>query len=82
MNCVVNLFFDESKVMVAIPSKAVVFDKSKNFVMVFKDKNNIETREVEVYKTVGDKSYITKGLQSGEKIISKEQLYIYDAIND
>jgi cobalt-zinc-cadmium efflux system membrane fusion protein len=60
----------------------VVFDKSKNFVMVFKDKNNIETREVSIYKTVGDKTYITQGLQTGEKVISQQQLFIYDAIND
>jgi cobalt-zinc-cadmium efflux system membrane fusion protein len=50
--------------------------------MVFKDKNNIETREVSIYKTVGDKTYITQGLQTGEKVISQQQLFIYDAIND
>jgi cobalt-zinc-cadmium efflux system membrane fusion protein len=82
MNCVVNLQFDETQQLIAVPSKSVVFDKSKNFVMVFKDKNNIETREVSIYKTVGDKTYITQGLQTGEKVISQQQLFIYDAIND
>ena len=82
MNCVVNLQFDEMKEMISIPSKAIVFDKNKNFVMVYKSKNDIETREVKIYKTSGDKSYIASGLESGEKIISKEQLFIYDAIND
>lgn len=82
MNCVITLEYDESQQMLAIPSKSIVFDKSKNFVMVYKDKSHIETREVTTYKTVGDKAYIAKGLQEGEKVITKEQLFIYDAIND
>ena len=50
--------------------------------MIFKDKYNIETREVEVYKQVDDVTYIKKGLEAGEQIISKNQLLIYDALND
>jgi len=82
MNCIVTLEFDENQQMVAIPAKSVVFDKSKNFVMVYKDRNSIETRPVSIYKTAGEKAYIAQGLQSGEKVISKEQLFIYDAMND
>jgi cobalt-zinc-cadmium efflux system membrane fusion protein len=82
MNCVVNIEYNEAREMTAIPSKSVVFDKSKHFAMVFRDRNNIETREIKVYKTVGDKTYIEDGLRNGEKVISKEQLFIYDAIND
>lgn len=70
------------KNLTVIPSKSVVFDKSKNFVMVYKDKSHIETREVAIYKTVGDKTYISQGLAMGEKVISKDQLFVYDAIND
>jgi cobalt-zinc-cadmium efflux system membrane fusion protein len=82
MNSIVSIEFNEAREMTAIPSKAVIFDKSKHFVMVYKDKNNIETREVKVYKSVGDRSYIEEGLSNGENVISKEQLFIYDAIND
>lgn len=82
MNCVVNVLFNETKQMIAVSSKAIIFDKSKNFVMVYKDKSNIETREVTVYKISGDKAYISEGLKEGEEVISKEQLFIYDAIND
>jgi cobalt-zinc-cadmium efflux system membrane fusion protein len=82
MNCVVNVLFNETKQMIAVSSKAIIFDKSKNFVMVYKDKSNIETREVTVYRTSGDKAYISEGLKEGEQVISKEQLFIYDAIND
>jgi cobalt-zinc-cadmium efflux system membrane fusion protein len=65
-----------------VPSKAVIFDKNKYFVMVCNGKCNIETREVELFKTTGCKTYIEKGLKEGDRIISKSQLYIYDALND
>ena len=68
--------------MPAIPSKAIIFDKNKNFVMVYKDKCNIETREVELFKTIGDTTYIRSGLAAGEKVISQYQLLVYDALND
>jgi cobalt-zinc-cadmium efflux system membrane fusion protein len=82
MNASINLAYNEDKSMIAVPSSAVIFDKSKNYVMVFKDKYNIETREVEVYKQANQVTYISKGLNAGEKVISRNQLLIYDALND
>jgi len=68
--------------MIAVPSDALIFDKSKTYVMIFKDRNNIETRQVEVFRQVGDRAYISSGLQEGEKVITNNQLLIYDALND
>jgi cobalt-zinc-cadmium efflux system membrane fusion protein len=50
--------------------------------MVFKDKHNIETRRVEIYRQLGEITYIKSGLKEGETVISKNGLLIYDAIND
>lgn len=50
--------------------------------MVYKDRNHIETRVVEVYRQAGDNAYILDGLQEGETIVSQNQLLIYDALND
>ena len=82
MNATIKLSFNENESMIAIPSSAIVFDKSKNFVLVFKDAKNIETRPVEVYRQVGDLTYISSGLAENDKVITKNQLYIYDALND
>ncbi|MEL1245235.1 efflux RND transporter periplasmic adaptor subunit [Flavobacterium sp. DGU11] len=82
MNATVTVHFPDDKKFVAIPSEAVVFDKSKNFVMVFNAKDNVETREVTVYRALDDKTYISSGLKAGEKVIVKNNLLIYDAIND
>lgn len=82
MNATVTLKYSEHKELVAVPSSAVIFDKSKNWVMVFKDRNTIDTRQVEVYRQLGDVTYVSTGLQEGERVISKNGLMIYDALND
>lgn len=82
MRATIKLTFDEKEQMIAVPSKAVIFDKSKNFVMIFKDRNNIETRQVEVFRQLGEVTFIATGLTEGEKVITQNQLLIYDAIND
>lgn len=82
MNANIKLSFNEDQSMIAVPSHAIIFDKSKNFVMIFKDRNNIETRQVEVYRQVGDTTYISSGLKENEKVITNNQLFIYDALND
>lgn len=73
---------DGSNQLPAIPSSAMIFDKNKNYVMVYKDNCNIETRQVEIFDSIGDTTYIKSGVQEGEKVISSYQLLIYDAIND
>jgi len=79
----INIKYDDgNNQMTAIPAQAIIFDKNKNYVLVYKDKCNIETREVDIYDTIGETAYIKAGLQPGEKIISKYQLLVYDALND
>ena len=73
---------DNTPRMPAIPSEAIIFDKNKNYVMVYKDNCNIETREIEILEVAGKTTCIKSGLQLGEKVISKYQLLVYDALND
>lgn len=79
----INIRYDDGgNQLPAIPAQSVIFDKNRNYVMVYKDNCNIETREIEIYETIGDITYIKSGLKEGEKIISKYQLLVYDALND
>lgn len=82
MNASIKLSFNENNSMIAIPSQSIVFDKSKNYVMVFKDRHNIETRQVEVYRQVEDTTFIASGLVENEKVITNNQLFIYRALNE
>lgn len=82
MNCTVGVYYTEGKKMVQVPSSSVIFDKNKYWVMVFHDRHNIETRQISMYKQLGDVTYVKRGLNEGETVISKNGLLIYDAIND
>jgi len=82
MRASIKLSYTEDQQMLTVPSAAVIFDKSKNFVMLFKDRNNIQTRQIEVFRQVGDIAYVSVGLKEGEKVITKNQILIYDALND
>ena len=82
MNALIKLSYTEDQQAIAIPSSAIIFDKSKNYVMVFKNRNNIETREVKVLRQVGNITYISSGLQAGENVVTQNQLFIYSALND
>ena len=82
MSATVTLQFNENKKMIAVPSSSIIFDKSKNWVMIYKDRSHIETRQVDVYKQVGDTTYLSNGLNDNETVITQNQMLIYDALND
>ena len=82
MRAGIKVSYTENQKMIAIPSTSIVFDKSKNFVLIFKDKNNIETRQVEVFRQVGETTYLSSGVEAGEKVMTTNQLLIYDALNE
>lgn len=82
MNALIKLSYTEDEQTITIPSSAIIFDKSKNYVLVFKDRNNIETREVQVLRQVEKNTYLKSGLKEGENVITQNQLFIYSALND
>jgi cobalt-zinc-cadmium efflux system membrane fusion protein len=71
---------NENKQSVSVPAKAIVFDSSKNYVVVYNSKCDLKVREVSIIKTVDDVTYIGSGLNPGDKVISKNQLLLYDAL--
>ncbi len=82
MHATVTLRYEDGGQMATVPTGSVIFDRSKHYVMVFRGRSDIETREVDVLKSLGDVAYVRSGLKPGEKVISKNQLLVYDALND
>ncbi|GAB3824314.1 efflux RND transporter periplasmic adaptor subunit [Hymenobacter jeollabukensis] len=78
----INVLNTEDAKMLAVPAEAVIFDKDRNYVMVYRDRKHVDTREVKIDKTVGDVSYVASGLKDGDVIIAKNQLLVYDELND
>jgi cobalt-zinc-cadmium efflux system membrane fusion protein len=78
----VTIRYKENLSLPAVPSESVVFDDSKNFVVVYKSRTDIDARPIKIYKTVNGITYLSEGLQAGEVIVSKYHLLIYDSLTD
>src|SRR5438132_10205474 len=59
-----------------VPASAAFHSGTKNLVFVYGDGGSIEPREVELGPQVGDQIVVTKGLQSGEEIVSSANFLI------
>jgi len=82
MKASVKISYKQKEKMIAVPSSAVIFDKSQYYVMVYKDRFNIETHKVDVYRQLSDVTFIKSGIKAGDSVITHNQLLIYDALND
>ncbi|HEY4156135.1 MAG TPA: efflux RND transporter periplasmic adaptor subunit, partial [Puia sp.] len=71
----------ENKKMISIPSRALIFDHSQYYVLIYKSPSDITIRPVQVMNTVGDQSFISGGLTQGEKLIGTQALLIYQELN-
>ncbi len=67
--------------MLAIPSDALIFDRNLNWVLIYKDKCNIQTRKIDKVLQNSKYTYVNNGVQAGERVITNRQLLIYSAIN-
>lgn len=78
----VRIVYKEDLNLLTIPSRAVIFEHSKNYVVVYKDTCNVFVREIDIYKTLNEKTYIMgRVLKPGNLILSRSQLLIYNALN-
>ena len=68
-------------VMLSVPSSALVFERSRNFVLVYHDRDHIETRPVTPGPSAGGITYLRTGLKPGERVVSKDPLLLYHALN-
>lgn len=71
----------ENKMCLAVPSSAIIFDHSQNFVLVFHSPSEITITPVQVISAVGDKTFVKAGVTEGEKVISSQAILIYNALN-
>jgi cobalt-zinc-cadmium efflux system membrane fusion protein len=75
----VRIRYKEDLRLITIPSKAVIFEQSKNYVVVYRDTCDVFVREIEIYKTLNEKTYlIGTSLKKGDLIVTRSQLLIYN----
>ena len=71
----------DNKKTVSIPSRALIFDHSQYYVLIYKSRSDITIRPVQVLNTVGERTFISEGVTEGERLIGTEALLIYQELN-
>jgi cobalt-zinc-cadmium efflux system membrane fusion protein len=71
----------ENKMALSISSKALIYDNSRYYVLVYNGHGDASITPVEVLNTSGDKTYIKSGAKEGEKVISSDAIQIYGELN-
>jgi membrane fusion protein, heavy metal efflux system len=82
MVATVKIFAEEERQAIAVPTSSIIFDKSLHYVVIYKSAKELEVREVEIDKTTNGTTYLKSGVNVGEKVVSKNQLFIYDALTE
>jgi cobalt-zinc-cadmium efflux system membrane fusion protein len=65
-----------------LPASAVISQDGKNYVVVYGSPEHVKIAEVEVIKTVGDKTYVRSGVDAGQVVITKHQLFIFNQLTN
>ena len=65
---------------ICVPSSAIVSQDGRNYVVVYKGDDDMKIAEVEIMKTVGERTYVKSGLQAGQLLITKNQLFIFNKL--
>lgn len=71
----------ENASALTVPSRAVIFDDTRSFVVTYKSRTDIKAKEIKVLKQAGDITYV-EGLSEGEQVITNNQLLIYRSLNN
>lgn len=63
-----------------VPASAIISQEGKNYIVVYNNDSDLKVAEVDVNKTVGNKTYLNGGITRGQKIVVKNQLFIFNQL--
>lgn len=65
-----------------VNSRGIIFDNDKNYVVILDNNNKPHIQQVEIGRKTGDRTYISKGLDAGDRIIASKQVFIYESLKN
>ena len=71
---------EEGAKALCIPASSLIPQEGKNYVVVYKNDSDLKVVQVSVLKTVGGKTFINEGLSVGDKLITKNQILIFNQL--
>jgi len=76
----VKVLASSASTLPAVNSRAVIFDENKNFVLLLDKDNKIKIREVTIGRKSADKTYISKGVSAGDRLIASKQVFLFESL--
>jgi len=71
---------EEGMKALCIPTSALISQDGKNFVVIYNSREDLQITEINIIKTVADKTYISSGVQDGQRLVTKNQLLIFNQL--
>jgi cobalt-zinc-cadmium efflux system membrane fusion protein len=71
---------EEGDKAICISNKALIPQEGKYYVVVYENDSDLKVVPVDVLKTVPEKTYINGGLTAGQRVITKNQLLIFNQL--
>ena len=65
-----------------VPSSALVYEASRYYVLVYKGNGNADITPVEILNKLGGKTFISSGVNAGDRVIATSALQIYSELNN
>lgn len=77
----ISVLFPGTEKKLVVPSSAVLFDDTHNYIVLFRKTCDVNMESVDVYKPVNDKTYIgDDSLHPGDLVIDRNALFVFTAL--
>jgi cobalt-zinc-cadmium efflux system membrane fusion protein len=76
----VTVINQRSQKATSIPTKALVSQNGKNYVVIYRSATDVQIAEVDVMNTIGDKTYIRSGVNPGDKLVTRNELLLFQQL--
>lgn len=64
----------------SVTPSAVIFDENKNYVLVLDPQKKIRVQEIEIGRKTSNRTYVSKGLNAGDKVIASKQVFLFESL--
>jgi len=64
-----------------IPFSSIITDNGKNYIVSYYSRDSLKVKQVNLLQVAGSKAYVSGNVEPGEKLVTKNQLLLYNALN-
>jgi len=72
----------ENREALCLPSKSLIYDRSRYYVLVEKGSGHTEITPVDILNNYGEKTFVSAGVKAGDRVIASNALQIYSELNN